>query len=101
MGKGELHSHPYHVDSQVGSCIFLNVFMLNHSMCTEVGSNPCRRLSLLGIAHPSRDHYFKYRKCSGRRRPLEVAFEKKTGLWLWHLFCMTYINIVNLNICWY
>ena len=30
MGNGESHSHPYHVDIQVGSCIFLNVFMLNH-----------------------------------------------------------------------
>ena len=26
VGKGESHSHPYHVDFQVGSCIFLNVF---------------------------------------------------------------------------
>ena len=26
--------HPYHVDIQVGSCICLNVFMLNHCMCT-------------------------------------------------------------------
>ena len=23
-----------------------------HDMCTWVGSNPCRKLSLLGIAHP-------------------------------------------------
>ena len=34
VGKGESHSHPYHVDIQVGSCICLNVFMLNHCMCT-------------------------------------------------------------------
>ena len=34
MGKGELHSHSYHIDIQVGSCIFLNVFMLNHCICT-------------------------------------------------------------------
>ena len=34
VGKGESHSHPYHVDIQVGSCIFLNVFVLNHYMCT-------------------------------------------------------------------
>ena len=33
VGKGELHSHPYHVDIQVGSCIFLNVFGC-HYMCT-------------------------------------------------------------------
>ena len=34
VGKGESHSHLYHVDIQVGSCIFLNVVMLNHCMCT-------------------------------------------------------------------
>ena len=34
VGKGESHSHPYHIDIQVGSCICLNVFMLNNCMCT-------------------------------------------------------------------
>ena len=34
MGKGELHSHPYYVHIQVGSCICLNMFMLNHCMST-------------------------------------------------------------------
>ena len=52
MGNGESHSHPYRVDIQVGSCICLNVFVLNHCMCTLVGSNPCRIIPLLGIAHP-------------------------------------------------
>ena len=33
VGKGESHSHLYHVDIQVGSCIFLNVFGC-HYMCT-------------------------------------------------------------------
>ena len=32
--KGESHSHPYHVDIQGELCICLNVFMLNHCMCT-------------------------------------------------------------------
>ena len=40
-----------HVDIRVGSCIFLSVIGY-HYMCTQVGSNSCRRLSLLGIAHP-------------------------------------------------
>ena len=52
VGNGESHSHPYYVDIQVGSCICLNVFVLNHCMCTQVGSNPCRIIPLLGIAHP-------------------------------------------------
>ena len=34
-GDGEDSRHGIgHVDIQVGSCIFLNVFMLNHCMCT-------------------------------------------------------------------
>ena len=33
VGKSELHSHPYHVDIQVGLCIFLSVFGC-HYMCT-------------------------------------------------------------------
>ena len=33
VGKGESHSHPCHVDIQVGSCICLSVFGC-HYMCT-------------------------------------------------------------------
>ena len=33
-GKGESHSHPFYVNIQVGSCICLNAFMMNHCMCT-------------------------------------------------------------------
>ena len=34
LGRGESHSHPYHVDIQVRSCICLNVFVLNHYVYT-------------------------------------------------------------------
>ena len=34
VGKGESYSHSYHVDIQVGSCICLNAFMLNHCIYT-------------------------------------------------------------------
>ena len=40
-----------HVDIQVGSRICLSVIGC-HDVCTYVGSNPCRKLSLLGIIHP-------------------------------------------------
>ena len=30
----------------------------------------------------SRENYFRYRECSGRRRSLEAAFEKKADMWL-------------------
>ena len=56
--KGESHSHPYHVDIQVGSCICLSVFGC-HYMCTWVGSKSCRKLSLLGIAHPVEESLFQ------------------------------------------
>ena len=50
-GVGEDSRHEIgHVDIQVGSCICLSVFVC-HDMCTSVGSNPCRKLSLLGFAH--------------------------------------------------
>ena len=40
-----------HIDIQVRSCVCLSMIVC-HDMCTWVGSNPSRRLSLLGIAHP-------------------------------------------------
>ena len=70
-----------HVDIQVGSCIYLNVFGC-HYMCTWVGSNPYRGIQLLDITHRVGENYFRYRECSGIRRLLEAAFKKKVGLCL-------------------
>ena len=50
-GVGEDSRHGIrHVDIQVGSCICLSVIVF-HDMCTYLGSNLCRKLSLLDIAH--------------------------------------------------
>ena len=58
-GVGEDSRHGIgHVDIQVGSCIFLSVIVC-HDMCTKVGSNPCRKLSLLEIAHPFKGSLFQ------------------------------------------
>ena len=58
-GVGEDSRHGIgHVDIQVGSCICLSVIVF-HDMCTSVGSNPCRRLSLLGFAHPVEGSLFQ------------------------------------------
>ena len=58
-GVGEDSRHGFeHVVIQVGSCIFLSVIVC-HDMCTWVGSNPCRKLSLLGIAHPVEGSLFQ------------------------------------------
>ena len=72
VGEDSIHGIG-HVDIQVGSCIFLSVFVC-HDMCTQVGSNSCRKLSLLGIAHPIEGSYFMYRECTGGRRSLEAVF---------------------------
>ena len=49
------------VDIQVGSCICLSVISC-HDMCTQVGSNPCRKLSLVGIAHPVEGSLFQVQR---------------------------------------
>ena len=54
-----------HVDIQVGSCICFSVFGC-HYKCTQVGSNPCRKLSLLGIAHPVKGSLFQVQGVFGR-----------------------------------
>ena len=51
-GVGEDSGHGFgHVDIRVGSLNCLNVIVF-HNICTYVGSNPGRKLSLLGFAHP-------------------------------------------------
>ena len=58
-GVGEDSRHGIgHVNIQVGSCICLSVIGC-HDMCTDVGSNPCRKLSLLSIAHPIEGSLFQ------------------------------------------
>ena len=76
-GVGEDSRHGIgHVDIQVGSCICLSVIGC-HDMCTYVGSNPCRRLSLLALLTLLRDQYFRYREGTGGRRSLKAAFRRK------------------------
>ena len=58
-GVGEDSRHGIgHVDIQVGSYICLSV-TVRHDMCTYVGSNPCRKLSLRGISHPVEGSLFQ------------------------------------------
>ena len=51
-----------------------------------MGSSPCRKFTLLGIAHPLWDPPFKCREYIGGWRSLEVAIVKKVGLWLCNHF---------------
>ena len=78
-GVGEDSRHGIgHVDIQVGSCIYLSVIVC-HDMCIYVGSNPRRKLSLLGIAHPIEGSLFQvqgvYRRTTlTRGRALEESW---------------------------
>ena len=51
-----------------------------HYMYTEVGSNPCRRLSLLGIAHPVEGSLFKIHGMFGMTALIRGRFEKKADI---------------------
>ena len=79
------------VDIRVGSCNFLDVIVF-HDMCTWVGSNPRRKLSLLALLTLSTDHYFRYRECTGGRHSLEAAFRRKPGCGFGRDFCITCIR---------
>ena len=58
-GDGENSRHVIgHVDIQVESCIYLNVIVC-YDMCTWVGSNPRKKLSLLGFAHSVKGSLFQ------------------------------------------
>ena len=64
-----------------------------------MGSNPCRRLSLLGFAHPVVGPPFRYRECVEIWRSLEVDIKKEAGLWISFRFCKTCIRMLNFDIC--
>ena len=52
-----------------------------HCMCTQVGSSPCRRYSLLGVTHPLWDNPFKCRVCTGGGHSDEAVIAKKADMW--------------------
>ena len=64
-----------------------------------MGSNPCRRLSLLGIAHLVEGTLFQVQGVFGKTTLIRGRFEKKADLWLGYLFFKTCIRILNFNIC--
>ena len=48
--------------------------MLNHCMCTQVGSNSCRIIPLLGIAHPVEGSLFQVQGVFGKTTLTRVCF---------------------------
>ena len=68
----------WHVGIQVGMCIFLLECVCDcYCMCTQVGSSPCRRIPLLGIAHPVVGKYFQVLEIHrGMKHIQELSCEK-------------------------
>ena len=64
-----------------------------------MGSNPRKKFSLLALFTLSRDHYFRYRECTGGRRSLDAAFRRKSGCGFGYFVCITCIKIVNFDMC--
>ena len=67
-----------------------------------MGSNPCRRLSLLGIAHPILGSPFQVQGVFGKTALIRGRFsEESRHVALIEIFCKTCIKILNFNICSY
>ena len=76
-GVGEDSGHGIgHVDIRVGSCNCLNVFVLP-CLCTLVGSNSGRKLSLLGFAHPVEGSPFQVQGAIGKAALIRGHLRRK------------------------
>ena len=65
-----------------------------------MGSNPCRRLSLLGIAHPVEGSLFHVQGVYGRTALTRGRFlEESRIVALIFFFCKTCIRMLNFDIC--
>ena len=76
-GVGEDSGHGIsHADIRVGSCNCLNVFVLP-CIHTYVGSNPGRKLSLLGFAHPVEGSPFQVQRAIGKATLIRGRLRRK------------------------
>ena len=66
-----------------------------------MGSNLSRKIQLLALLTPSWDPPFRYREYSGRRRSLEVAFEKKADVWLCLNIFVKHVRNILIYTCLY
>ena len=87
-----------HVNIQVGSCICLSVIGC-HDMCTLVGSNPYRRLSLLGIAHPIEGSLFQVQGVYRRTALTRGRVLEESRIVALVFIFITCIKTLNFYIC--
>ena len=67
-------------------------------MCTLVGSNPCRKLSLLGFAHPIEGSPFQVQGAIGKAALIRGRVLEESRL-LALILLYTCIKILRFNIC--
>ena len=64
-----------------------------------MGSNPCKKLSLLGFAHPVEGSLFQVQGLFGKTALIRGRFFRRKSDCGFDVFGITCIKIVNLNIC--
>ena len=78
VGKDSRHGIEY-VDIQVGSCICLIVCLCWIMTCAlRWGVNHVGNYHYWVLLTLSRDHYFRYKECTGGWRSPEVTFRRKS-----------------------
>ena len=63
-----------------------------------MGSNPCRKIPLLGIAHLVEGILFQVRGAIGKAALIGGRFEKKVVLWLCYLFVKHVLDMFVLRV---
>ena len=66
-----------------------------------MGSNPGRKFSLLGFAHPVEGSLFQVHGAIGKAALIRDRLKRKPACGFGIVICITCIRIVNFNICLY
>ena len=66
-----------------------------------MGSNPCRIIQLLGIAHPVEGSLFQVHGLFGKTALIRGRFLEESRIVALMFFGITCIIILNFNVCWY
>ena len=70
---------PYRITSIMWNMIVCSMYVI--ACAFYMGSSPCRKTSLLGIAHPVVGPPFRYRVYLRRRRSDEAVIVKEADMW--------------------
>ena len=64
-----------------------------------MGKSPCRRIPLLGIAHPIVEKLFQVLEAHQEIDTYEILVEKKSKLWLYFVLCKILDGLSSFYLC--